>query len=193
MTAAAPFVAEPLPDQPGAYGIRNTIHNLWVARWDGPPARWFTQTCADEDAQRLTNHQRPIHCVDPLPASLPGAPDDLADKIRALLNDPTDIALNGRPYLAAIRAVLDEHPPSRIYGECGHQHADGEPGTSTHDEIGAVCEDGYQYTVCGSCCVNDYGQHQVCAEEHQPERGNAHCWPCPTVKTMARALGLWKG
>lgn len=87
-------------------------------------------------------------------------------------------------------AVLDLHPPRRIYGPCGHDHQPGEPGTRDLDEVGTVCEDGYLYTVCGECCTNDYGQHSVCAEEHGMVRDVAPCWPCPTVKTVATGLGI---
>jgi hypothetical protein len=113
----------------------------------------------------------------------------LADEIRARLDDPIDVALNGTPYVDAIRAVLDEHPPRRIYDECGHTHTEGEPGTVTVDEVGVVCEAGYQYTICrGCCCTDDWEQTGWCGAEHR--RDLLPCWPCTTVRVTARALGV---
>lgn len=42
------------------------------------------------------------------------------DKLNERLDDPTDVALNGRPYVEALRAVLREH---RVVEQPVHGHS----------------------------------------------------------------------
>lgn len=111
----------------------------------------------------------------------------LADQIRARLDDPIDVALNGTPYVEAIRATIDLHREHRIYERCGHTHQPGEPGVRDVDEVGFVCEDGYAYSICWGCCTGETGfQSEVCASDHEG------CWPCKSVKVIAASLGITK-
>lgn len=84
----------------------------------------------------------------------------------------------------ALRAVLDLHKPFRIYDECGHNHAEGEAGVIEVEEIGLVCEDGYQYSICGECCADDVYQKEECGSDHHHP-----CYPCPTVRAITSVLG----
>lgn len=124
--------------------------------------------------------------------------DSLADAIRVrLAEDATHsnsehVLRCAATYSQALTAVLDEHQPQRIYGECGHTHVADEPGTVLVDEVGQVCEDGYLYTICGGCCCTEDGDQVLsCSEESdRHERDLLPCWPCGTVRVVARALGI---
>lgn len=186
------YVAEPLPDDPGMYGVRNTVLGLRLARAGGGDARWRSHAHARQDAAQLGIGQPAELCADPLPTPGPDLPRDLVDQIRtrvAAIPSPGHAELYG----SVVNAVLAQHRAIRIYDDCGHLHEDGEPGTHMLDEVGVICEAGFRYTVCEACCTNDYGQHQVCVEEHDPTRDPARCWPCSTVLAMALSLGLLNG
>lgn len=92
----------------------------------------------------------------------------------------------------ALRAVLELHQPRRIYDECGHEHTEEDRKASRAvaiDEVGYVCKDGYQYSICRSCCMdsdNDY-QTEDCATYHDHGAGKP---TCPTEVAIASALGL---
>lgn len=85
----------------------------------------------------------------------------------------------------ALRAVLDEHTPTPIYAECGHDHDEGEAGVVDIDPIGLVCQDGYMYDICRECCMDADEQIESCADHHD----NRHCWPCRTVRKITKAIG----
>lgn len=81
-----------------------------------------------------------------------------------------------------VKRVRDEHSEQRIYGDCGHEHEapDADQGVRDIPEVGLVCEDGYDYSVCRSCCCDDDGnQSRECAEEHGGE-----CLPCPVIRAL---------
>jgi hypothetical protein len=68
--------------------------------------------------------------------------------------------------------VIKLHHPYKIYDECGHRHEATDEGVSHIDDIGFVCEDGYQHSICFHCCTNGYGdQTEVCATEHDHSTG----------------------
>lgn len=78
---------------------------------------------------------------------------------------------------AALSAVLDDHQPMSIYADTCHQ--------AHPDEDG--CPACWLYDVCAACCADDYGMTTWCLAEHRPDR--ADCWPCSTVRVIARSLG----
>lgn len=84
---------------------------------------------------------------------------------------------------AHIQAVVDLHKPMRIYGECGHTHQPGDPGTLEVDDVGLVCEDGYEYTICLECCADGSAQTEDCATNH-PHLDEGPCYPCPTRRAL---------
>lgn len=89
----------------------------------------------------------------------------------------------------AIEAVMEIHRAVPHYTECGHNHGDGDDlddkGIVYVAEIGYACEDGLRGWWCQVCCCDDDGnQTEQCASYHQT------CWPCPTVKAIADALGV---
>ncbi len=94
-------------------------------------------------------------------------------------------------FASTIRAVLDLHPERRIYDACGHDH----PLNPDHtlpaglvcvDEVGVVCQDGYEYSACRYCCCDADGNvTEECATEHE-----GGCWPCAHHRAIADALGL---
>jgi len=85
----------------------------------------------------------------------------------------------------AVRAVLDLHNEFRIYDDCGHTHTEAGNGVLDIENVGLTCKDGYEYSICRSCCA-DGGEYQteVCASHERP------CWPCPTHHAIATALGI---
>jgi len=83
-------------------------------------------------------------------------------------------ALVARDALAVrLAAVVERHAPFALYGECGHDHADGDPGTILVDDVGLVCEAGHAGTVCYECDTD--------AGEVREDHWNA-TYPCPTVR-----------
>jgi hypothetical protein len=76
-----------------------------------------------------------------------------------------------RDLAAALEAenarVRELHPEFRIYGECGHKHAEGDEGVVNVNDVGLVCEDGFMYSVCRECCTDGHGnQTEECASAH---------------------------
>lgn len=128
----------------------------------------------------------------------------ITQKINVRLDLPNGVAVKR----AAVRAVLDIHRVVRIFDECGHHHEYTEDGSVPDglreiSEIGLVCEEGYQFSICRECCTDPEGaQSQLCELEHdqlgvQVRMNNAGawvvrepCWPCPTVRAIAEALGV---
>lgn len=87
---------------------------------------------------------------------------------------------------AAVLAVLDLHNEFRIYGECGHQHTETGNGVLDVENVGLTCEDGYEYSICRSCCSDgDSYQTEQCVDTHKHP-----CWPCPTHHVIATALDI---
>jgi hypothetical protein len=104
-------------------------------------------------------------------------------------------ALHAGRLANAVEAVLEIHKPFRIFDECDHHHeyaADGSlpEGVQEIENIGLVCEDGYQYSICRSCCTEDSGyQVEHCADVHRHD-GPDPCWPCPTARAIAAQFGV---
>ena len=87
---------------------------------------------------------------------------------------------------AALLAVLDLHNEFRIYGECGHRHTEAGNDVLDVENVGLTCEDGYQYSICRSCCADgDSSQAEQCVDTHEHP-----CWTCPTHHAIASALGI---
>lgn len=81
-----------------------------------------------------------------------------------------------------VKRVREAHRPWRIYGECGHRHekADTVLGVQDVRDVGLVCKDGYDYTVCRACCCDaDGNQTLECVENHSRE-----CHPCPVLRLL---------
>lgn len=125
-------------------------------------------------------------------------PMTLDQKIRDRLDQTIDTALEERNGLTsllpgtwtsnalqAVYAVLDLHNEFRIYDDCGHQHTEAGNGVLDVENVGLTCSEGYEYSICRSCCA-DGGAYQTedCASHERP------CWPCPTHHTIASALGI---
>jgi hypothetical protein len=67
------------------------------------------------------------------------------------------------------------HGPFKIYGECDHDHVDGD-GSVHIDAIGLTCEDGFEYSICSECCTNGREQTEECATYHDHVKfDTAHC------------------
>jgi len=60
-------------------------------------------------------------------------------------------------------AILKLHAPFKIYDECGHDHSEDEsPVAFEINDVGMVCEDGYQYSVCIQCCTDNDTMTEEC-------------------------------
>ena len=79
---------------------------------------------------------------------------------------------------------MSEHREYRVYDECGHDHRDGEPGTTDVECIGPVCEEGYMYSVCYACHTDD--------GEMGEDGPWEQAWPCDAAKAQARVKELEK-
>jgi hypothetical protein len=79
----------------------------------------------------------------------------------------------------AVRALHREH---KIYQEdCGHDHTEDDPGVLDITDVGLVCEEGYDYSICWECCTYGSGeQSQECAGGDH----GATCWPCRTIRAL---------
>lgn len=115
---------------------------------------------------------------------------NLSEAIKAGLNNRSLMALKPGAPTAALVALLDLHKPHDIYEECGHDHDGTDPGDIDIDEIGFVCQDGYQYSICHVCCTTcgdgDY-QTEDCVTGHD-HLTDGHCPHVVTV--IASALGV---
>ena len=87
-----------------------------------------------------------------------------------------------------IRIAADEvHAEFRIYKPCGHQHNPDDPGVVDIDDVGLVCADGYEYSICRACCAADGdGQTEECADGHDHDA----CWPCRPLRSLAHRLSV---
>lgn len=74
--------------------------------------------------------------------------------------------------IAAVKAL---HRSIGIYDECGHDHAEGQPGVIDADEVGLVCADGLLYTICYECDTDD-------GEMREDSEGGEY--PCATLKAL---------
>jgi hypothetical protein len=119
---------------------------------------------------------------------------ELIDLIRKELTvfDKAPSLLRCRDAARVLSAVLDLHPPVRIWEDCGHHHEYAEDGTVPEgltevEEIGLVCDQADVYTICRYCCCGDSDyQTEVCVADH----GIGFHDPCPTVRVIAELLGL---
>lgn len=81
--------------------------------------------------------------------------------------------------LAGMAAIRDLHSPFYLYDECGHAHVGDEPNVSEIENVGLVCEDGYEATICHQCCTGGSGYQTLeCADNHP----GLICWPCATYR-----------
>ncbi len=77
------------------------------------------------------------------------------------------------------------HSEYRIYKPCGHQHAPTDAGVQEVDDIGLVCADGYEYSICWTCCASGgAGQTEECVD------GHADCWPCRPLRSLAHRISV---
>jgi len=130
--------------------------------------------------------------TDPVAAYLAkaaGTLDDLGYEEEAIPGAVMTAGLYARRFLAAVDAVLALHHPHRIYTECDHAHA--YDSDAERDKAGAIdcgdfvtCEDGYMYSACRECCIED-GQTEACADGHHHGIGNPIC---ATVADLSAAL-----
>ena len=69
---------------------------------------------------------------------------------------------------AIATAILKLHSPFKIFEECGHDHSEDEsPVAYEVDDVGMVCEDGYQYSVCVQCCTDgDFMTEECMNHDH---------------------------
>ena len=77
---------------------------------------------------------------------------------------------------------MGEHTEYRIYDDCEHGHAEGDPGTTEVRDVGICCEDGYMYSLCYVCHTDD-GE----LEENSPTE---QAWPCDAAKAQAKVKEL---
>lgn len=76
--------------------------------------------------------------------------------------------------LDAIERVRALHEPFKIYGDCGHDHDEDEPGVAYVEEIGWTCE--FLYEICYECCAGHRGeQSEECCDEHDHGHGKPIC------------------
>ena len=122
-------------------------------------------------------------------AKAAGTLDDLGYEEEAIPGAVMTAGLYARRFLAAVDAVLALHHPHRIYTECDHAHA--YDSDAERDKAGAIdcgdfvtCEDGYMYSACRECCIED-GQTEACADGHHHGIGNPIC---ATVADLSAAL-----
>jgi hypothetical protein len=94
------------------------------------------------------------------------------------LLDQQDEINRMRGQIAEVRKL---HREFEIFDECGHDEHDDEGDVIEVDVVGAVCRDGYQYSICRACCAPNDSQTVVCADDHD----HAECWPCPTFRAVA--------
>lgn len=93
-----------------------------------------------------------------------------------------------------IQRVLDLHQPMRIYDACDCHHAEtGGEGWVEVDDIGLVCPDGWQYTICRACCTDATGhQTEQCVTEHVHDR-DRYCRTVTAMTTGDEALAAGVG
>lgn len=93
----------------------------------------------------------------------------------------------GRGYFRRMRISLEAlsklHREFKIFSECGHDH-EVDPDQGMHglfwvQDVGVVCEDAYDYSVCKACCTKDGDQTEECATYHDHLR-----YLCPTDKIL---------
>jgi hypothetical protein len=100
---------------------------------------------------------------------------------------------NVKQLQAAVERIRSLHEPYGIYDDCGHKHAEDEPGVLYVAEIGIfVCKDGHFYDVCRLCCC-EYssgggGQTETCASVHNHGVGKPIC---ETIAILDRDASVW--
>jgi hypothetical protein len=81
---------------------------------------------------------------------------------------------------AAEKRVRELHAEFKIYDECGHLHGEDDPGVIEIENVGLTCKDGYQYSICRTCCRDGDYQSLACVEHHD----HTDCHPCPTIRAL---------
>lgn len=118
----------------------------------------------------------------------------LTEQIRQRMDDESRLG-NDSAARKVVAHVLGLHRALRIFEECGHRHeytGSGQlpDGVLNIESVGLTCEDGYLYSICWSCCTEESGyQSEDCGTDH-PHEGAEACWPCPTIHSVAKALGI---
>ncbi len=166
MTASIPVGPQPAPGAPVGQPVN--------------PVDWFRRCPVGG-----TTFVKP-----PAPAAETTTPTNLPARIRRWFEDNCGPDA-GDAALRAVYALLALHSERRTYDACGHDH----PLNPDHtlpaglvavDEVGVVCEDGYEYSACSSCCCDTNGYiTEECATGHDGD-----CWPCLLHRTVADVLGL---
>jgi hypothetical protein len=81
---------------------------------------------------------------------------------------------------AQVKRIRDLHAEFKIYDECGHRHSEDDPGVIEIENVGLTCKDGYQYSVCRTCCRDGDYQSLACVEHHD----HTDCHPCHTIRAL---------
>lgn len=79
-----------------------------------------------------------------------------------------------------LRDVAGVHAPHRIYGECGHEHADADVAAGLAVRCGdfITCEAAFRQVICRNCCTSGgpaYYQTEECADWHDHAPGRPRC------------------
>lgn len=77
-----------------------------------------------------------------------------------------------------IEKIRKLHRPFGVYDDCGHSHAEGDPGVMDIYEVGLVCAEGLMYEVCNECCAGGgwtFGQTEDCATSHGHGKNKPIC------------------
>jgi hypothetical protein len=86
----------------------------------------------------------------------------------------------------AIARIRELHRPWKVYGECGHEHTDGD-GSFEIDDVGLTCGLGYMYSVCELCCLHGDGeseQTEDCWAAHNHTKDDtAYCATMRVIKS----------
>ena len=81
--------------------------------------------------------------------------------------------------IAKVRAL---HLPSKIYRKCEHSHIEDEERTGRAfnvADVGLTCDEGYWYSICENCCLDDYFERT-----EDCEGCHAHAENSPICRTI---------
>jgi hypothetical protein len=130
------------------------------------------------------------HTVESIRARLDLVRLHMTEHIGASFDDSVDPLFNDAGALgAAVEALLVDHANLRIYGECSHDHADGDPAVVApgYEGTNPACDENLLGTVCQLCCAEQGEQSMECREHHHWHRGEDPV-VCHVRKTIADAL-----